>query len=305
MATTPIAGGLAAPAPGGQTGSQRPTRFYAAWFSEQEGGAQLLGRAPTPLDDPSVTNTPLALARAALHLRPEFTPSNPVIEGDRNILDAVAARPELQADFPDVPWRVEMVDLMRIQAVQKFVYADELLPETSAPSLEELVSICMPTGQPSPPMAMAMAPDGDGFTVTSPSPNMRVIAAQTYPSLAAAAPHLPPRQVQAVTFLLGTPSSYVQVAQFQGRYFLRDGNHRAAGFLRAGITQVPAVVIESPTFQHVAPLPGMFDCETVISGQPPLVADLWDSTVAADGWQPRMQKGVCLSAKQFPIPIYM
>ena|SRR5712692_24341 len=38
--------------------------------------------------------------------------------------------------------------------------------------------------------------------------------------------------------------SFLQVARFQDRYFLRDGYHRAFGFLSRGIWRVPAFVRE-------------------------------------------------------------
>jgi hypothetical protein len=302
MTTTPIAvGGLQMPTPG-PLGAVRPTRFMAAWLPEPEAVTQLLGRAPTPLDDLRAANEALTLARTAVQLRPTFVPSDPVVEGDRDLLDTIASRPEMHADFPDVPWRVEMVDLTRVQAIQKMVFVDQLLPEKSVPDLQALASICLPVGQPAPPMAVM--PDNDGFTMSSASPNLRIISGQAHSTLACAAPHLPPRQVQAVTFLVDTPTSYVQVAHYEGRYFLRDGNHRAAGLLRAGITQVPTVVIDAPSFQFVAPQPGLFDYQVAFSERPPLVTDFWDSSAAADGWQPKAYRAVRVSATQFPVPAY-
>jgi hypothetical protein len=283
-------------------GALRPTRFMVGWLTEAEAVTQLLGRAPTPLDDLREANAAVARGRTAIQLRSAFIPSDPVIEGNRGLLDSVAARPEVHADFPDVLWRVEMVDLTRVQAIQTMVFVDELLPETGAYDAQALVSTCLPVSQPAPPMAMSS--DNDGFTMSSVSPNLRIISGQVHPTLAAAAPHLPPRQVQAVTFLVDTPTSSVQVAHYQGRFFLRDGYHRAAGLIRAGVTQVPAVVIDAPSYQFVAPRPGMFDYQVAFSERPPLVTDFWDGSAAADGWQPRTHTAIRVNATQFPVPIY-
>ncbi|MBS2965826.1 ParB-like nuclease domain-containing protein [Actinocrinis puniceicyclus] len=166
-----------------------------------------------------------------------------------------------------------------------------------------LIEVCLPVGQPTAPFAITT--DQDSITISSANPNLRVISGQAYPTLAATAPNLPPRQVQAVTFLVTTSTSYVQVAHYQGRYFLRDGNHRAAALLLAGITQVPAIVIEAPTFQYVAPPPlGLFDYQVAFSNRPPLVTDFWDTSVAAGGHHPATYKVVRVSAAQFPVPIH-
>jgi hypothetical protein len=61
--------------------------------------------------------------------------------------------------------------------------------------------------------------------------------------------------MQAFTFFVSMGASYIQVARYQGRSFLRDGYHRAVGLLRAGVSQVPAVVIDAPTFQFITSAP--------------------------------------------------
>ncbi len=67
----------------------------------------------------------------------------------------------------------------------------------------------------------------------------------------------------------------VQVAQFNGRYFLRNGYHRVADALAAGLREFPAIVIDALTPADVA-LPGVvtFNLGYVLGLQrPPLVAD--------------------------------
>jgi len=105
--------------------------------------------------------------------------------------------------------------------------------------------------------------------------------------------------VQAVTFFVTMGTSYLQVARYQGRCFLRDGYHRAAWLIRAGISQVPAVVTEAPSFQYVTPAPGLFDHEVAFSDRPPSLADFWDDAVSADATQPVVRKVVRIRADQF------
>jgi hypothetical protein len=75
--------------------------------------------------------------------------------------------------------------------------------------------------------------------------------------------------------------SFVSVAEYRGRYILRDGYHRAYAFLRAGAVSVPAFVRrfgddESP-FRS-----GMLPEEVYCGDRPPTLQDYHDDAVAAD-----------------------
>jgi hypothetical protein len=119
--------------------------------------------------------------------------------------------------------------------------------------------------------------------------------------LVASAPGVQPQKIQAITFFVTMGTSYLQVTRYQGRHFLRDGYHRATGLLRAGVTKVPAVVTEAPSFQYVMSVPGLFDHEVAFSDQPPSLADFWDDAVSADGTQPVVRKVVRMRADQIVV----
>ena len=125
-----------------------------AWLADQkEAVNQLLGRSPSPQDDLATVNRVVASARLAVSLRPATVIGDPVIAGDRTLLDQVAARPEVRALLPDVPWRIEWVDLTRVLSVQKAVTTDGLdlrvAEATGDPAA--LVDLCLPqTSRPAP-----------------------------------------------------------------------------------------------------------------------------------------------------------
>ena len=108
---------------------------------------------------------------------------------------------------------------------------------------------------------------------------------------------MPPQKVQAFTFFVSMGASYVQVAQYQGRSFLRDGYHRAAGLLHVGVSRVPAVVIDAPSFQFITSAPGLFDHEVAFSDRAPRLADFWDDSVSADALQPAVRMVVRIRLK--------
>jgi hypothetical protein len=83
-----------------------------------------------------------------------------------------------------------------------------------------------------------------------------------------------------------------------GRYFLRDGYHRAYGLLSAGITHVPALVREYPTYaDSKMPVHGMLPVEEFLLGdRPPTLADYLDDAVSVDTFAPITTKMIVVQA---------
>ena len=287
----------------GELIAQRSARVLLGWLPEQDAIRQLLGRNPTPQDELTAISQAITSAHAAVQRRPATTISDPVIERDRSFLDEVAARPEVRAGFPDVPWRVEWVDLTRVLSVQKMITTDglDLRVAEAANDPAALVELCLPAAQPVPPLGAFGDHDGHGFSLSSVNPNLRVAGSQVQEALVSPSPDVPPQKMQAFTFFVSMGSSYVQVARYQGRSFLRDGYHRAAGLLRAGVSLVPAVVIDAPSFQFITSTPGLFDHEVAFSERAPKLTDFWDDSVAADALQPAVRKVVRIRADQFVV----
>lgn len=287
----------------GEPVAQRSTRVLLGWLPPKDAVGQLLCRNPTPQDDLTSVNQMIVAARSAVALRPATTIGDPVVTGDRGLLDRIAKRPEVRASFADVPWRIEWVDLTRVLSVQKMITTDGLglRVAEAAGDPAALAELCLPTTQPLPPLGAFGDQDGHGFALSSLNPNLRVVGSNIAEALVSPSPEVPPQKVQAFTFFVSLGASYVQVARYHGRSFLRDGYHRAAGLLRAGVTRIPAVVIDAPSFQFVAPAPGLFDHEVAFSDRAPRLADFWDDSVSADALQPEVRKVVRLRAEEFAV----
>ena len=255
----------------GEPIAQRSARVLLGWLPPKDAVNQLLGRNPMPQDDLTAVNQLVASTRSAVLQRPATVIGDPVVAGDRSLLDQVASRPEVHAAFADVPWRVEWVDLTRVLSVQKMITTDglDLRVAEATDDPDALVELCLPAAQPVPPLGAFGDPDGHGFALSSLNPNLRVVGSNVAEALVSASPQVPPQKVQAFTLFVSMGASYVQVAQYQGRSFLRDGYHRAAGLLRAGVSRVPAVVIDAPSFQFITSAPGLFDHEAAFSDRAP------------------------------------
>ena len=104
------------------------------------------------------------------------------------------------------------------------------------------------------------------------------------------------RGVVVFGFAVGVYSSFLQVAVYRGRFLLHDGYHRAYGFLTRGISRVPAIVKEFPTFDAMRLPPGLLPQDAYLGVRPPFLTDYLDETVPAAVELPATQKVVVIQA---------
>jgi hypothetical protein len=75
-------------------------------------------------------------------------------------------------------------------------------------------------------------------------------------------------------------SPFFEVAEFRGRWFLRDGYHRAYHLLQAGVDRMPVVVIYARSIEELgATAPWFFNEEQLFSDRPPHVTDFLDDNM--------------------------
>ncbi len=84
---------------------------------------------------------------------------------------------------------------------------------------------------------------------------------------------------------------FFEVADFGGRWFLRDGYHRAYRLLRAGIVHFPSIIIRARTLAELGPVqPWFFSEETLFNPTPPRVIDFLDDDLTIEYTRPRLLK---------------
>jgi hypothetical protein len=274
------------------SGDARDARVLAGWLQAEEAISAVLGRPAVSPSEAASAMARYVACRNAVASRPLVEPKSPIVAGDRALLDAVARRADVQAAFAPHPIRVEWVDLSRVISIQKLVFIDGLDERvaSAAVSEAELVALCLP-GNASQPAKVGIAQDvdGRGFTFSSPNPNLRLQAAQVTDG-------------GQVAFIVGISSPFLSVASYQGRYYLNDGNHRAAGLIKRGVTTVPAVVFEAPSFGILGGVAApLFGHDVFTATVPPLVTDFWDDSVAIESSRPKTLKGLRVRAEEFTI----
>jgi hypothetical protein len=135
------------------------------------------------------------------------------------------------------------------------------------------------------------------WIIASANPNLRVLTqvALRVSNGPDGSVRLDPNGVPVLGFAIGISESFMQVGRFQGRYFLRDGYHRALGFLLRGITKVPVFVRDVPVTENLAPV-GMLPEQSYLGTRPPQLPDYLDDAVSTDVFLPASQKFVVIQA---------
>jgi len=112
---------------------------------------------------------------------------------------------------------------------------------------------------------------------------------------------------EGVSAYAGSP--FFEVAQYAGRWFLRDGYHRAYKLLQAGIFQLPAVIVRARTLEELgAAQPRFFSEAILLSEHPPFVSDFLDEDLTIEYDRRPIIKTLCITmeesiASPFPIAI--
>src|SRR5437899_1275073 len=122
-------------------------------------------------------------------------------------------------------WQVSLADLRRVCAVQPNVFIDHAVDrvrDVEPGDVCSLAAVSLPV--PSPSQLPAQFDESKKvWLFSAPNPNLRIMGhwgGQVQPG------------VVAFGFVVAISPSFLQVARFQGRLFLRDGYHRAVGFLQ-------------------------------------------------------------------------
>ncbi len=271
--------------------ARRKARTLIGWLSEQEGALWIAGRQMAQEADPEHIARCRA-ARAAVELRPEGHSQNNIFQPLPDTLTehiaSLRAAPRTAQILADAG-EPRMVDLRLVCAAQPTIYVDDAanrvrdLVATDAPGI---AAVTLPLHTPK-KMPVGFEPQKNAWVFSSPNPNLRVagnFSVEVAPG------------VNGFGFVVEVALSYLQVAGFNGRYFLRDGYHRAFGLLAAGIHFAPALVKDYAAFEEIQMPIGLLPPPTYLGSRPPLLVDYLDNTVAADTHLPVMTKMVVIQA---------
>jgi len=191
-----------------------------------------------------------------------------------------AEREDLQAEFEGLDWRVGVVDLRRLISFQRRLVLAEQDAVVESDALDWLsrVELVFPPRRQS---EFTHVFDTTGLTVSSMNPDVSV--------------QLTPRPDTAVPFAMevhhGSP--FLEVVFYRGRWFLRDGYHRAYLLLRSNVSEVPAVIVHVRSLEELGVRqPWFFPEEILFCRRPPTVMDFLSEDLVLRWRRPARRKVV-------------
>jgi len=171
-------------------------------------------------------------------------------------------------------FRVAVVDLFRVCAIQPVVYTGNAMNRmvgVDANSLQSVAAVTLPIPGPQ-NMPVQFDPNKNAWIFSSPNPNLRILgnfSLEVQPG------------VPGFGFVVSIPQSYLQVANLRGRFFLRDGYHRAFGLLSIGVRWAPCLVRDFAQIEDLTLPAGLLPQDAFLGAKPPLLTDYSNDEVAA------------------------
>jgi hypothetical protein len=200
----------------------------------------------------------------------------------QNALSCNAERDDLREEFDGLVWTLGVVDLRRLVSVQRrLVLEDEVIDCREFHDWTARMQVALPHERNS---TFERAWRTSGLTLTSENPDLTVRWHTTHEN----------DEVFALMVRHGSP--FMEVGCYRGRWFLRDGYHRAYRLLRAGIFEIPAVIVQSANLHELgADQPWFFPEEVLFSRRPPLVTDFLADERVLRWYRPARRKVIRIS----------
>jgi hypothetical protein len=275
--------------PGGPPRIVRTARSLIGWMpAEQAERVQHGNRADLTISEEAVQRA--KAARQTVAARGSGIDQNGVISPAPAALEehinALRQHPAAAAYFAE-GWQVALADLRRVCAVQPNVFVDHAVDrvrDVEPMDVRSIAAVSLPLPGPS-ELAAQFDANRSVWLFSAPNPNLRIMghfSTQVQPGVAA------------FGFVVAISPSYLQVARFQGRFFLRDGNHRAVGFLERGIFVVPVFTRELGDLDSLGLPAGMLPQGAYLGERPPRLPDYLDDAVSIQVQLPAFQKMVVI-----------
>ena len=221
-----------------------------------------------------------------LALRPAWDSRTAVIEDIptdvQKALSRIALRDDLQTEFHDLDWRLGVVDLRRLASFQRRLkLRDQVVEHRKSADWERRIDLAFPANRSS---SFDQKLHRNSLTLRSENPDFTVRL------------HAVSDKAESIGLTIYHGSPFMEVGNYRGRWFLRDGYHRAYRLLQAGIFEGPAVIIQARTLEELgANRPWFFPEEVLFSARPPLIADFLCGDLVLRWRRPAQRKVICIN----------
>lgn len=276
--------------------AQLEIRELAAWGFDSEADR-------SSLSDADLRIAAFEARRRLTDCQP-YVPASPILtEGTHYASGSLAARAASVAasgEFNGLNWELALVDLGQLIAFQRRIAfeIDERDDLGRIGTFDDLLEFALPTASPSSPIYISAGPGGSRLIIRTRSPNLQL-------RFNAAPDREANQDLNCVRLLAYSGSPYVEVASYNGRWFLRDGYHRAFRSLRKGICHIPAVVVNTPTLAQLGAVGSRFFAEEVLfSERPPMVTDFLEDDLTVRYLRRDRGRAFHISIEEQPVPAF-
>jgi hypothetical protein len=216
-------------------------------------------------------------ASAKLAKRAQYTSASALLERETRDIQALLAmatqREDLCLEYRGLDWTLGVVDLRLLLAFQRRLIFNPSQQTLGMPVQNDwpgLISLAVGSPRSTEHVLIHNNSDTDRLDISLQSSNPDLQLRFT--------PKASGFGVVPLSLYGGTP--FFEVAELRGRWFLRDGYHRAYHLLQAGVDRVPAVVIHARSIEELgATAPWFFGEEQIFSDRPPRIVDFLDSSM--------------------------
>jgi hypothetical protein len=204
--------------------------------------------------------------------------------------------PTLRAEMRGLDWSLGVVDLRRLLAFQRRLVLDPDAPSVDIPAQDDwpgLRALAFEGRRSLSHRVHTNTHDGEGYAIQlrSTNPDLRISLAESVSG-------------ETLPLLLTGGSPFFEAAEFRGRWFLRDGYHRAYQMLRAGVTKGFAVIVHARTLEELGAVePFFFGEETLFATRPPRMTDFLEDDLVLTYMRPRMRKTISVRISESLEPI--
>ncbi|MBB6142928.1 hypothetical protein HNQ77_000872 [Silvibacterium bohemicum] len=226
-------------------------------------------------------------ARRIVTQRAPFEAANAMIleesEKFRDAFSVQAARRDLQAEMAGLDWSLGVVDLRLLLAFQRRLCFNASAGSVVDPAqIEDLLTLAF-----GPAKTIS-------FDLVHAETNRNLVLESRDPNL-----HFRFSTEGSTPVIVHAGSPFFEVGRYRGRWFLRDGYHRAYALLRAGIFTLPAVIVQARTLEELgANQPWFFPEDVLLSDSPPLVTDFLDAALTIEYERPPLIKTLRIAIEE-------
>jgi hypothetical protein len=263
----------------------------------------LMGRGVNAGEDVAEHEQRIRLMADAVAQRPVHHWDCPEVELPQPLCDLIRSAPVVAAHMANLSWRPGAVDLRKVGAFQSVINLhglDERI-EGLSDDMESLLDFAIPTERRLQQIPVTGEQDRKSYTVSSANPNLRVVGSAVGPAEVTLVEGIPPINALAIQYFIAINPSFMQVVHFNGRWFLRDGYHRAGALLKAGISACPCLIVDAGDLTQLGLPDNAVPFDVLFGPRPPMLPDFWDGQVSAETTQPASRKVIRTRADEFPI----